>query len=73
MDSSWQFGKLESHRSGCLDIACGVHKGSVLGHKLFILCINDTCEIFKCLKLVNFADYTFSLFRRKQTYGNGYK
>jgi hypothetical protein len=53
-----QFVKLGSSRSVCLDIACGIPQGSVLGPKLFILYINDICSLSKLLKMVLFADDT---------------
>ncbi len=53
-----QFVKLGESSSSCLDIACGVPQGSVLGPKLFILYINDICKVSKTLKLVLFADDT---------------
>ena len=56
-----QFVKLGNHCSSCLDIDCGVPQGSVLGPKLFILYINDICQVSDLMKLVIFADDT-SLF-----------
>ena len=50
--------KLGDCASSCLDIACGVPQGSVLGLKLFILYINDICKVSTVLKLVLFADDT---------------
>ena len=53
-----QFVKLGESVSSCLSIACGVPQGSVLGPKLFILYINDMCEVSNILKMVVFADDT---------------
>ena len=53
-----QFVKLDESESSCLNIACGVPQGSVLGPKLFILYINDMCDVSKILKMVVFADDT---------------
>ena len=53
-----QFVKLGDYTSKCLDIACGVPQGSVLGPKLFILYINDICKVSELLKSVLFADDT---------------
>ena len=53
-----QFVKMGEHMSSCLDIACRVPQGSVLGPILFILHINDICKTSKILQFVLFADDT---------------
>jgi len=44
--------------SGCLDIACGVPQGSVLGPKLFNLYIDDISNVSQLVKCVLYADDT---------------
>ena len=53
-----QYVKMGNDCSSCLDIACGVPQGSVLGPKVFILYINDICRVSNVLRLVLFADDT---------------
>lgn len=53
-----QFVKLGDCVSSCLDIACGVPQGSVLGPKFFIFYNNDICKITTLLQFVLFADDT---------------
>ena len=53
-----QYVQLEGYRSECLKLECGVPQGSILGQKLFILYINDICEVSKIMHFVLFADDT---------------
>ena len=45
-------------KSELQDVICGVPQGSILGPKLFILYINDMCNISKVTDLIIFADDT---------------
>ena len=53
-----QYVQWGSYKSECLKLECGVPQGSVLGPKLFILYINDICEVSKIMQFVLFADDT---------------
>ena len=47
-----------NNKSNNMQIQCGIPQGSVLGPKLFILYINDICDVSKLLNFVLFADDT---------------
>ena len=46
------------YKSELLPILCGVPQGSILGHLLFTLYVNDMCNVPKLLKFILFADET---------------
>uniref|UniRef100_A0A8C6WF21 Reverse transcriptase domain-containing protein n=1 Tax=Neogobius melanostomus TaxID=47308 RepID=A0A8C6WF21_9GOBI len=53
-----QYVQIEEHVSGWRNITCGVPQGSILGPQLFLLYINDLCEVSTKLKFILFADDT---------------
>ena len=53
-----QYVCMNNIHSQMLDITCGVPQGSLLGPKLFILYINDMCNISKLFNYILFADDT---------------
>ena len=58
LDSRKQFVSLNGCNSDLLNVKCGVPQGSILGPKLFILYINDICNVTKILNFILFADDT---------------
>ena len=45
-------------RSNILNVCYGVPQGSILGLKLFIIVMNDICNVSKVFKFILFADET---------------
>lgn len=58
LNNRQQFVQINGQRSDLKDIICGVPQGSVLGPLLFLLFINDLCEVSKVLHFLMFADDT---------------
>ena len=56
-----QFVSIDGSHSSLSHVSCGVPQGSVLGPKLFILYVNDLCNVSNLVKCILFADDT-SLF-----------
>ena len=53
-----QFVNIDGCSSELLDVICGVPQGSILGPTLFILYINDICNVSHLVKFILFADDT---------------
>ena len=53
-----QFVQIDDCLSEYLNVLCGVPQGSILGPKLFILYVNDICNISNILEFILFADDT---------------
>ena len=58
LENRRQYVCINDSNSECLDVKCGVPQGSILGPALFILYVNDMCNVSKSLKYILFADDT---------------
>ena len=58
-----QFVQYNGYNSSSKYIKCGVPQGSILGPLLFLLYINDLCNVSKALDFILFADDTNIFFR----------
>ena len=58
LENRRQYVCINDSNSECLDVKCGVPQGSILGPALFILYVNDMCNVSKSLKSILFADDT---------------
>ena len=54
----YQYVTINGTNSDYMNVLCGVPQGSILGPILFILYINDMCNVFTLLKPIFFADDT---------------
>ena len=53
-----QFVQYKNYDSDILNVCCGVPQNSILGRKLFIIYMNDICNVLKVVKFILFADDT---------------
>ena len=67
LDNRSQFVHYKNCDSEVLKICCGVPQGSVSGLKLFILYINDICNVSKNFKFILFADDTNMFYSNSDT------
>ena len=58
LENRRQYVCINDSNSECLDVKCGVPQGPILGPALFILYVNDMCNVSKSLKSILFADDT---------------
>ena len=54
----YQYVTINGTNSDYMNVLCGVPQGSILGPILFILYINDMCNVSTLLKPILFADDT---------------
>ena len=54
----YQYVNINGTNSDYMNVLCGVPQGSILGPILFILYINDMCNVSTLLKPILFADDT---------------
>ena len=58
LENRSQYVQINQVKSQLLKVESGIPQGSVLGPLLFILCINNICEVSRTLKTILFADDT---------------
>lgn len=63
----WQFVQFNDSCSTLKSITCGVPQGSILGPLLFLIYINDICNVSTIAKLILFADDTNLFFSHKNS------
>ena len=58
LENRKQFVQHKNCDSAILNVCYGVPHGSILGQKLFIIYMNDICNVSKVFKLILFVDGT---------------
>ena len=69
LENRRQYVCINDSNSECLDVKCGVPQGSILGPALFILYVNDMCNVSKSLKSILFTDDTNLFYAGKDLIG----
>ena len=55
LTSRKQFVNIDGHVSDLLDVTCGILQGSILSPRLFVLYVNDICNVSKLAKFILFT------------------